>query len=199
MALDTLGVAPETRFEFRFPDGQLSDHESELVDRVGAVFRTVRPSQVFVTRSGDPHPDHRSLARAVRQAVAQTYGSGGAFTGGVSGGPGFGPFGPRPQVFSYRVYPGEGLWPDGRPAQVTARATVVQFARAMLGLAGRRALLFRAPESQPKKMAAINAYDSQSRLLGGELRYVWGKGVELYWPMDQDGSGDALDPVDPSN
>jgi hypothetical protein len=69
----------------------------------------------------------------------------------------------------------------------------------MLGLAGRRALLFRAPESQPKKMAAINAYDSQSRLLGGELRYVWGKGVELYWPMDQDGSGDALDPVDPSN
>jgi hypothetical protein len=48
-------------------------------------------------------------------------------------------------------------------------------------------------------MAAINAYDSQSRLLGGELRYVWGKGVELYWPMDQDGSGDALDPVDPSN
>jgi LmbE family N-acetylglucosaminyl deacetylase len=199
-ALDTLEVSREARFAFRFPDGELSDHESELVDRVGAVFRTVRPSQVFVTRSGDPHPDHRSLARAVRQAVAQTYGSGGALAGrGVEEGPGLGPFGPRPQVFTYRVYPGEGLWPDGRPSQVTAGAATVQFFRAVLGLAGRRALLFRAPESLPKKVAAINAYDSQSRLLGGELRYVWGKGVELYWPMDHDGSGDALDPVDRAN
>jgi len=199
-ALDTLEVSREARFEFRFPDGELSDHQGELVDRVGAVFRTVRPSQVFVTRSGDPHPDHRSLARAVRHAVAQTYGSGGALaSGGGSARPGFGPFGPRPQVFSYRVYPGEGLWPDGRPSQVTAGAATVQFFRAVLGLAGRRALLFRAPESLPKKVAAINAYDSQSRLLGGELRYVWGKGVELYWPMDHDGSGDALDPVDRAN
>jgi LmbE family N-acetylglucosaminyl deacetylase len=160
----------------------------------------VRPSQVFVTRSGDPHPDHRSLARAVRQAVAQTYGSGDALARrGAADGPGPAPFGPRPQVFTYRVYPGEGLWPDGRPSQVTARATAVQFVRAVFGLAGRRVLLFRAPESLPKKIAAINAYGSQSRLLGGELRYVWGKAAELFWPMDQDGSGDALDPADRSN
>jgi LmbE family N-acetylglucosaminyl deacetylase len=199
-ALDALGVSREARFEFRFPDGELSDHESELVDRVVALFRTVRPSQIFVTRSGDPHPDHCSLARAVRRAVAQTYGSGGALAGrGVADGPGLDPFGPRPQVFTYRVYPGEGLWPDGRPSQVTAHATAVQFVRAMLGLARRRPLIFRAPESLPKKMAAISAYDSQNRLLGGELRYVWGKGVELYWPMDQDGSGDAPGPGDRSH
>ena len=41
------------------------------------------------------------------------------------------------------------------------------------------------------KAAAIGAYDSQSGLLGGELRYVWGKGVELYWPMKGDGSTDV--------
>jgi len=198
-ALDALAVSRAARFEFRFPDGELSDHESELVDRIGDLFRIVRPSQVFVTRSGDPHPDHRTLARAVRQAVARTYGSGIGVAGrGVADGPGLGPLGRRPQVFTYRVYPGEGLWPDGRPSRVTVRAAAAQFFRSVLGLAGRRALLLRAPGSIPKKVAAINAYDSQRRLLGGELRYVWGTGVELYWPMGGHGSGDARDPIERS-
>ena len=75
-ALDALAVARPDRFELGFHDGELSDHESELADRIGDLLRTVRPAQVFVTRLGDPHPDHRTLARAVRQAVCQTYDSG---------------------------------------------------------------------------------------------------------------------------
>jgi LmbE family N-acetylglucosaminyl deacetylase len=162
------------------------------VDRIGALFRSVCPSQVFVTSSGDPHPDHRTLARATRRAVAETYDSG---PGGPSGGDADGsticPIGPRPQMFTYRVYPGEGLWPHGRPSRVTVGTAATQFVRSVVRLAGRRAVLLRAPGSMPTKAAAIDAYDSQSRLLRGELRYVWGTGVELYWPMDGEGSYDA--------
>jgi hypothetical protein len=59
----------------------------------------------------------------------------------------------------------------------------------MMGLTRRRPLLFRASEAAATKVAAIDAYDSQMRLLAGELRYVWDTGVELYWPMDDEGSG----------
>ena len=43
-------------------------------------------------------------------------------------------------------------------------------------------------ETVAAKLAAIDAYDSQRRLLKGELRYVWKTGVELYWPVDGAGS-----------
>jgi LmbE family N-acetylglucosaminyl deacetylase len=169
-ALDVLEVPPADRFELGFPDGELSNHEGEVADQIGDLIRSVRPAQVFVTRSRDPHPDHRTLARAVADAAAQTYGSG----------PGV----PRPEVFTYRVYPGEGLWPDGRPSRMTVSTAGAQFCRSVVGLARRRPLLLRAPGSAPKKAAAIDAYESQSRLLGGELSYVWGTAVELYWPME---------------
>jgi LmbE family N-acetylglucosaminyl deacetylase len=195
-ALDVLAVPKADRFELCFPDGELGDHESEVTDRIGALLRSVRPSQVFVTRPGDPHPDHHVLARATRQAVAQIYDSGlGVPHGGVADGSSLSPTGPRPQVFTYRVYPGEGLWPNGRPSRVTVSAAVVQLIRAAFGLSGRRALLFRASESMPTKVSAIDAYESQSRLLRGELRYVWGTSVELYWPMDTPDSRDDRGPI----
>ena len=34
----------------------------------------------------------------------------------------------------------------------------------------------------------MGAYDSQSRLLRGELRYAWDTSVELYWRMDDAGT-----------
>ena len=74
-ALDALGVPRADRFELGFPDGELSDHEDELTERIGDLFRSVRPSQVFVTSSGDPHPDHRTLARAAGRAASQIYDS----------------------------------------------------------------------------------------------------------------------------
>ena len=104
-------------------------------------------------------------------AAAQTYGSG----PGVR----------RPQFFTYGSDPGEGLWPEGRPSRITVSTA----GAAILPLGGRTgpaaASALRAPGSEPKKAAAIDAYDSQSRLLGGELSYVWGTAVELYWPMDR--------------
>ena len=184
-ALDVLAVPQADRFELSFRDGELIEHEGELTSRIGDLLRTVRPSQVFVTRLGDPHPDHQSLARAVRQAVAQAYDPEPAVPHSAgTDGSSVRLSGSRPQVFTYRVYPGEGLWPDGRPSRVTVGTAVAQFVRSVFGLAGRRAMLFRAPGSTRSKAAAIAAYDSQSRLLGGELRYVWETGVELYWPMD---------------
>ena len=87
--------------------------------------------------------------------------------------------------------PGEGLWPDGRPSRVTVATAAAQLVRSVLRLVGRRSLLLRAPGSRATKVAAIDAYNSQRSHLGGELRYVWDAGVELYWPMDEHGSGDA--------
>ena len=196
-ALDVLGVPRTDRFELNFPDGELKDHEDELANQIGDLLRNVRPSQVFVTRTGDPHPDHRALARAVGRAVDETYDSdpdSGGHRGGAPDGSRFGTVRTRPQVFTYRVYPGEGLWPHGRPSRRTLGTTAVQFARSTFGLTNRRALLLRAPESTATKVAAIGAYDSQIRLLNGELHYVWGTAVELYWPMDGQARAEFLDP-----
>ena len=196
-ALGLLGVPPADRFEFGFPDGELSDHESELADRIGQLLRRVRPSQVYVTRSGDPHADHRTLAETVRNVVAQIYDSD-AGRDGVTPESRTSSIGPRPRIFSYRVYPGEGLWPEGRPDRVTLGSASNRFVRSVLGLASRRALLLRAPRSTAAKIAAVNAYDSQSKLLGGELRYVWSTDVELYWPMEGHGPREAHDPSEHS-
>ena len=187
-ALDLLAVPRAGRFELGFPDGELGEHEGEVADRIGELLRDLRPSQVFVTRPADPHPDHRALARAARQAVTQTYGSGpGVPARELETDSSVRATGPPPQVFTYRVYPGEGLWPHGRPVRVTAASSVTQLARSVLGLASRRPLLLRAPGSLSRKVAAIEAYQSQRKLLDGELRFVWGRSVELYWPMPGDG------------
>ncbi len=192
-ALDILAVPRASRFELSFPDAELGDHESEVAERIGELLRSVRPSQVFVTRPGDPNPDHRALARATRRAVVQAYGfDPGVPHGDVTDRSGVCTIGPRPQVFTYRVYPGEGMWPDGRPSRATAVSSVAQLIRSVPKLGGRRPLLLRAAGSRATKAAAIDAYDSQRRLLNGELRYVWGTSVELYWPMDGYGPGDAL-------
>ncbi len=193
-ALDALGVARSSRFELGFRDGELGDHEVEVADRVADLLCSLHPAQVFVTRPGDPHPDHRALARATRRAVAQTYGPGDR-DGRVGDRPGARTMGPPPDVFTYRVYPGEGLWPNGRPARVTAVSSVAQLVRSIVGLAGRPALLLRAPGSASTKVAAIRAHDSQRQLLDGELRYVWGTSVELYWPVDGDDPADPLGPA----
>jgi LmbE family N-acetylglucosaminyl deacetylase len=188
-ALDALGVPPADRFELEFRDGELSDHEDELTEKLGDLFGRVRPSQVFVTRSGDPHPDHRTLARAAgRAADRMSDSNSGLLRTPLAEGSTL-PVSPsRPQVFTYRVYPGEGLWSEGRPSRLTVGAVVALFFRSISRLTTRRPLLFRAPAIAATKVAAIDAYDSQRRLLAGELRYVWGAGVELYWPLGKNGS-----------
>jgi LmbE family N-acetylglucosaminyl deacetylase len=185
-ALDALDVPNAGRFEFGFPDGTLSDHEGEVAQRIGDLLRSLSPCQVFVTKPYDPHPDHRALARATNRAVIDVYGS--------ATGPG--PYGVReaipgdqlhgspPEVYTYRVYPGEGLWPNGHPPRASLAMTFLQFARSVFGLIRRRPLILRAARSGSDKTAAIEAYESQRKLLDGELRYVWRTGVELYRPMN---------------
>jgi LmbE family N-acetylglucosaminyl deacetylase len=187
-ALDVLTVPRADRFELGLPDGELSDQESELATRIADLFRIVRPSQVFVTKSADPHSDHRALARAALHAVAQVYEGSSA-----------GPVGPRPEVFSYRVYPAEGLWSDGRPSGASTGAAIVRFVHSVLGVTARRPLVFRASESRPTKASAISSYESQSTLLSGELRYVWASGVELYWRVEGHRPEEARGSIERSN
>ena len=167
-ALDSLGVPQDRRFELGFPDSRLSDFESEAAERIADLLRLLSPSQVFVTARRDPHPDHRALARATRRAVLDVHAAGG----------------PIPEVYAFRVYPGEGLWPQGHPGRATVLPTMLQFCRSVVGLLGRRPLRLRAPDSVGAKTAAIGAHQSQRKLLDGELRYVWRTDVELYKPLD---------------
>jgi LmbE family N-acetylglucosaminyl deacetylase len=185
-ALDALDVPRQGRFEFGFADGTLGDHEGDVADRIGDLLRSLSPSQVFVTAPHDPHPDHRALARATRLAVIDVYGAGiGPGTSGVrEATPGDQRNGSPPEVYTYRVYPREGLWPDGLPVRATLAETLLQFARSVLGLIRRRPLILRADRCRADKTAAIEAYESQRRLLDGELRYVWRTGTELYRPMN---------------
>ena len=185
-ALDALNVPKEGRFEFGFPDGTLSDHEGEVAERIGDLLRSLSPSKVLVTKPSDPHPDHRALARATRQAVIDVYGSSHepVSEGGREAIGGDHANGSPPEVYTYRVYPGEGLWPDGHPPRATLAMTLLQLARSVFGLIGRRPLILRAARSRSDKTAAIEAHESQRKLLDGELRYVWRTGVELYWPMN---------------
>ena len=185
-ALDALDVPKEGRFELGFADGTLSDHEREVAVRVGDLLRNLSPTQVFVTKPHDPHPDHQTLARATRRAVIDVYGP--RPRPGPDGGreaiPSDHPNGSPPEVYTYRVYPGEGLWPDGHPSRATLAMTLLQLARSVFGLIGQRPLILRSPRSRSDKTAAIEAYESQRKLLDGELRYVWRTGVELYRPMN---------------
>jgi LmbE family N-acetylglucosaminyl deacetylase len=185
-ALDILGVPQGDRVELGFPDGALTDHENELTEELCGLLQRLRPSQVFVTKPGDPHADHRTLARAVRRSVEQLYGPGpGNGSHGFARSAGLRPVEVRPKVFSYRVYPREGLWSDAHPGHVPPGSTGPRLVRSIVGLTNKRPLLFRAPEAAATKVAAIDAYDSQARLLEGELRYVWGTAVELYWRGDE--------------
>jgi LmbE family N-acetylglucosaminyl deacetylase len=185
-ALDALNVPKEGRFEFGFPDGSLSDHEGEVTERIGDLLRSLSPSLILVTKPSDPHPDHRALARATRQAVIDLDGSSHepVSEGGWEAIGGEHANGSPPEVYTYRVYPAEGLWPDGHPPRATLAMTLLQLARSVFGLIGRRPLIIRAARSRSAKTAAIEAHESQRELLDGELRYVWRTGVELYWPMN---------------
>jgi LmbE family N-acetylglucosaminyl deacetylase len=200
-ALDALEVPKQGRFEFGFTDGTLSDHEEEVAQRIGDLLRSLSPSQIFVTAPHDPHPDHRALSRATRLAVIDVYGAG---IGSDPYGerevvPGDQQNGSPPEVYTYRVYPQEGLWPDGHPAGATLPMTLVQFARSVLGLIRRRPLILRADRFRSDKTAAVEAYESQRGLLDGELRYVWRTGTELYRPMNLRSDLGSSGPDEPSD
>ena len=180
-ALGALNVPKDRRFELRVADGTLRDHEDEAAEWIAELLLSLSPSRIFVTRPLDEHADHRALFRAARRAVIETHGhrsDSGAFRSGLSAADGKDS---PPEIYTYRVYPGSGLWPDGRPSKVTLFSALVQFARSVFGLMGRRPLALRAPRYKSDKDLAIEAYESQRKLLDGELRYVWRTGVELYW------------------
>jgi len=181
-ALDALNVPKDRRFELGLADGTLRDHEDALVEWISELLRRLSPSQIFVTRPLDPHSDHRALFQAARRSMIDLYDSApdpGSLRHGISSGD---RNVPPPQLYTYRVYPGEGLLPNGRP-DATVAATLLQIARSVFSLIRRRPLILRATTSISDKTAAIGAYESQRRLLNGELRYVWRTGVEIYWKM----------------
>ena len=154
---------------------------------VGDLLRNLSPTQVFVTKPHHPHPDHQTLARATRRAVIDVYGP--RPRPGPDWRAGGYPQRPPERIAAQglhlpRADPGQGLWPDGHPSRATLAMTLLQLARSVFGLIGQRPLILRAPRSRSDKAAAIEAYESQRKLLDGELRYVWRTGVELYRPMN---------------
>ena len=193
------GIAPSMSWKwldrivsnFGFHDGELSDHESELADRIGDLLRSVRPSQVFVTRFGDPHPDHRTLTRAIRQAVAQTYDSGpGVPRGGLDGriscpshrttasGIHVPRLSRRRIVARWSPVPGN-RWHRSRAVRPLGPSYWPADGRCCSGPLGR--CRRRLPQSVPTTVKVGSCL--------GELRYVWDTGVELYWPMDDAETG----------
>ena len=184
-ALDVLGIPPADHFEFNLPDGGLSDHEDELARDIGGLLRRVRPSQIFVTGASDPHPDHRTLARTVGRAVHQVYGSGSDVPKGeVADGSPDRSMGPRPRSSRTASIPERGYGrPAGRPG-VRPWPLSSGASAPFSGCPADELCWSELPTQGATKAAAIGAYESQRRLLQGELRYVWDTDVELYWPTD---------------
>ena len=52
-----------------FPDGQLSQHESELSDRLLELIADFKPTQIFAPFPTDNHPDHQALAAGLARAI----------------------------------------------------------------------------------------------------------------------------------
>lgn len=64
-----LGVDPgEVRF-LDFPEGGLHSQHREVADQIGAVLDEVRPAEVYVTATDEPHKDHAAAGAAVAHAV----------------------------------------------------------------------------------------------------------------------------------
>ena len=63
-----------------YADGSLSQSLPELTDRIEQLIVRLRPDEVLVSSSVDPHPDHQALNQALRAAVgdrlSQTLGRG---------------------------------------------------------------------------------------------------------------------------
>jgi LmbE family N-acetylglucosaminyl deacetylase/O-antigen/teichoic acid export membrane protein len=64
-----LGVAEENLIWLGFEDGTLDVNFPRLVGKLRAVLRGHLPEQILVPCMQDDHPDHRTVHRAVRQAV----------------------------------------------------------------------------------------------------------------------------------
>ena len=65
-----LGLAPGDVVSLDLVDGTLADHEDTLVAEIDALVRARDPTVVLAPSWRDPHPDHRSLGRAARRALA---------------------------------------------------------------------------------------------------------------------------------
>jgi LmbE family N-acetylglucosaminyl deacetylase len=65
-----LGVAKEDLIWLGFEDGTLEANFPRLVGKLRAVLRSHVPEQVLVPCIQDDHPDHRTVHRAMQQAVA---------------------------------------------------------------------------------------------------------------------------------
>jgi LmbE family N-acetylglucosaminyl deacetylase len=167
LALDILGVERGARHELALPDGDLGAHEAAAAAAVSRILADEAPSRVFLPSPDDLHADHRALARAALRAVAS-----GAAADRV------------PALFTYRVYPEAGLWPAGADLGTSPLGAAWRLARSLPLVVRDRDLALHAPEQASRKARALAAYVSQCRLLGGSAGGVWGRGVELFRPID---------------
>jgi LmbE family N-acetylglucosaminyl deacetylase len=164
-ALDAMGVPTDARHELRHPDGGLADHEAAAASELAGIVTAVAPDQVYLPAPDDLHADHRALARATLAAV-------GALDSAA-----------RPALWTYRVYPEAGLWPDGDSGGSSAAGAAWRLVRSAPTLVRHPDRALHAPGSVAAKRLAVDAYVSQRRLLGSGVRSVWGTGIELFRPV----------------
>ncbi|MBW0018448.1 MAG: PIG-L family deacetylase [Mycobacterium sp.] len=70
-ATKALGIAPPTFLGL--PDGQLADHEDELIESLAAILDCEAPGTwCAATWRGDGHPDHEAVGRAAAHACVRT-------------------------------------------------------------------------------------------------------------------------------
>jgi LmbE family N-acetylglucosaminyl deacetylase len=79
-ATDLLGVlTSELRF-WNYPDGELTNYFTSLVEKIKAELEEFNPSIVFYPHPADRHPDHSVLGHAVEEVLSEI-GDGSGITG----------------------------------------------------------------------------------------------------------------------
>ena len=110
---DILGVPSSQLIFYNLPDGQLTNKQDELRQKLLSTIDEVKPNIIFVTDTGDIHLDHGTLGQSVIAVNNQTSTKAGIFTYLIHY-----PKYPRPQVLNpnldlsppTKFDTGSGIW-----------------------------------------------------------------------------------------
>lgn len=167
LACRILGVSDENVIQLDHEDGTLSGCIPQLADELAMLLAEQRPETVFVTCAEDTHSDHQALHQALRLALRRS-----AVPAGVGRSS-------LPAVLAYPVW----AWMSGPWFLEADRERWLRLlAWAMRQLCATGWVAVRCGEHLQVKMAAIEAYVSQTTNLIGEpsWSYLPAESVSLF-------------------